>query len=36
MSKIDAENIITNFCNLCGYELIDLDKPGDNFITPIK
>lgn len=36
MSKIDAENIIKNFCNLCGYELIDLDKPGDNFITPIK
>ena len=36
MSKIDAENIINNFCNLCGYELIDLDKPGDNFITPIK
>lgn len=36
MSKIEAENIINNFCNLCGYGLIDLDKPGDNFITPIK
>lgn len=36
MSKVDAEKIINNFCDLCGYEKTSLDRPGDNFIRPIK
>lgn len=36
MSKLDAENIMNNFCELCGYEKVDLSNPGDNFIKPIK
>lgn len=31
-----ADKIITDFCNDCGYEMINLDIPGDNFIKPIK
>ena len=32
----EAENIIKTFCELCGYEKVDLSNAGDKYITPIK
>lgn len=36
ISQEEATNIINNFCDLCGYEKIDLSIPGDNILIPTK
>ena len=36
MKTEDAIKIMNDFCTLCGYEMVDLSNPGDNFIKPIK
>lgn len=36
MSLEEAQNIVNDFCNICGYETTNLDFAGDKFLTPIK
>ena len=36
MSKSEASEIMERFCNLCGYEPVDLNIPGDSFLKPKK
>lgn len=36
MSLEEAQNIVNDFCDTCGYETTNLDFAGDKFLTPIK
>lgn len=36
MSFEEAKKIIDEFCETCGYEKVDLTRPGDSFIKPIE
>ena len=35
MTDFEAENIVKEFCEMCGYIMPDLKRSGDHFLMPI-